>query len=60
MCELKVILNGKMMFNKEIYAKQENDQVIVKELSGFTRGFIKSTIQAIHIGTKRFTLKNSK
>ena len=44
MYELKVILNGKMVFNKEIYAKQENDQVIVKDGLGFTRGFIKSTI----------------
>ncbi len=60
MYELKVILNGKMVFNKEIYAKQENDQVIVKDVSGFTRGFIKSTIQDIHIDTKTLTLKNSK
>ena len=60
MCELKVILNGKMVFNEAIYAKQENDQVIVKDVLGFTRGFIKSTILEINIGTKTLTLKNSK
>ena len=59
MCELKVILNGKMVFNQAIYAKQENDQVIVKDVLGFTRGFINSTIQEINIGKKTLTLKNS-
>ena len=60
MCELKVMLNGKKVFGECIYAKQENDQVIVKDVLGFKRGFLNTTIAEVNIGKKTLTLKSSK
>jgi len=60
MCELEVILDEKKVFGSCIYAKQENNNVIVKDILGLTRGFLKSTIMEINIGTKTLKLKTIK
>ena len=58
MCELNVVLNGKKVFDECVYAKQENNNVTVRNLSGFLRGFLNATIAEVDIGKVTLTLKS--
>jgi len=60
MCELKVVLDGKMVFGECIYAKQEDKEVIVKDVLGFKQGFIGVTIVEVDVGRETLTLKEVK
>ncbi len=58
MCELKVILNGELVFNDCIYAKAEEGNVTLKNILEETRTIENCTISQVHIGKKTLTLNN--
>ncbi len=58
MCELKVVLIGKKVFDECVWAKQENNNVTVRDLSGFSRGFLNVAIAEVDIGKVTLTLKS--
>jgi hypothetical protein len=43
-----------------VYAEQENNNVTVKSLSRFLRGFLNATIAEVDIGRETFKLKSVK
>ena len=57
--ELEVVLNGKKVFDKCVYAKQENNNVNVKNLPGFLKGFLNATIVEVDISKETLTLKSA-
>ena len=57
MCELKVVLDGKTVFKDCIYMKYEDNNVVVKNISGLTVGFLNVDIIEVSIINKIITLK---
>ena len=60
MCKLKVVLDNKMVFGECIYAKQEDNDVIMKDVLGFKQRFINVTILEVDVGRETLTLRNLK
>ena len=56
MCELKVIIDGKTVFNDAVYAKAENNKVIVKDMLGNHKKFEKCIIAEVDINSTRMIL----
>jgi len=56
MCELKVILNGEIVFNDCIYAKAEEGNVTLKNILEETQTIENCTISQVNIGKKTLTL----
>jgi len=56
MCELKVILNGEIVFNDCIYAKAEDGNVTLKNILEETKTIKNCIISQVHIGEKTLTL----
>lgn len=59
MCEFKVILNGKEVFKDVVYAKVENETVIVRDVIGETREFRNCNIVEVDVNATRLVLAYS-
>ena len=60
MCELNVILNGETMFKDVVYAKNEGNNVIVKNVLGETREFKNCKITEVNVNTTKLVLTSVK
>jgi predicted RNA-binding protein len=56
MCELKVLLQGKTVFNDAIYAKADNSKVIVRDVIGNSKTFENCKIAEVDISSERLVL----
>jgi predicted RNA-binding protein len=56
MCEFKVILNGKEVWNDVVYAKAEGGKVTVKDVSGQTKEFKNCKIIEVDVNNTRLVL----
>ncbi|MGQ9538923.1 MAG: CooT family nickel-binding protein [Candidatus Bathycorpusculaceae bacterium] len=59
MCEFKVILNGKEVWNDVVYAKAETGKVIVKDVVGQSKEFKNCKILEVDVNTTRLVLGGS-
>lgn len=59
MCEFKVILNGKTVFKDVVYAKKENDRIIVKDVLGKSKEFKNCKIVEVDVNSTRLVLSSS-
>jgi predicted RNA-binding protein len=56
MCEFNVILNEETLFKDVVYAKNEGNNVIVKNVLGETREFKNCKIAEINVNTTKLFL----
>jgi predicted RNA-binding protein len=56
MCEFNVILNGETMFKDVVYAKNEGDNVVVKNVLGEAREFKNCKITEVNVNTTKLVL----
>ncbi|MCW4023078.1 MAG: CooT family nickel-binding protein [archaeon] len=56
MCELKVVVNGKKVFENAIYAKTNDNNVVVKDIMGQTKDFKNHRILEVNIASEQLTL----
>ena len=56
MCEFKVIINGKIMFTDAIYAKEEDNKVVVKDILGDSKEFNNFKISEVDVNSVRLVL----
>ncbi|MEM3579012.1 MAG: CooT family nickel-binding protein [Candidatus Bathyarchaeia archaeon] len=56
MCEFKVILNGKEVWNDVVYAKTEGNKVILKDVAGESKEFKNCKIIEVDVNTTRLVL----
>ena len=56
MCEFNVILNGKTLFKDVVYAKTENNTVIVKDILGKAKEFENCKITEVDVNSMRLVL----
>jgi predicted RNA-binding protein len=56
MCEFKVILNGKEVWNDVVYAKAEGGKVTVRDVSGQTKEFKNCKIIEVDVNNTRLVL----
>jgi predicted RNA-binding protein len=59
MCEFKVILDGKTVFKDVVYAKKENDRIIVKDVLGKSKEFKNCKIVEVDVNSTRLVLSSS-
>ncbi|MCL6579887.1 MAG: CooT family nickel-binding protein, partial [Candidatus Bathyarchaeota archaeon] len=57
-CEFKVIFNGKEVFKDVVYAKMENDNVIVKDIVGTSKKFKKCRIIEVNVNSTSLVLSS--
>jgi predicted RNA-binding protein len=60
MCELKVIVNQKTVFENAIYAKTTETDVLVKDVLGNSKTFKNHTITEVNIPKTQLTLTPTK
>jgi predicted RNA-binding protein len=56
MCEFTVILNGETLFKDVVYAKNEENNVIVKSVLGETKKFENCKITEVNVNTTKLVL----
>ncbi len=56
MCEFKVILDGKEVWDDVVYAKAEGGKVTVKDVSGQAKEFKNCKIVEVDVNTTRLVL----
>ena len=56
MCELKVMIKGKVVFENEIYAKNVEDRVVLKDILGKTMEFKNHAVTEVNITKESLTL----
>ena len=56
MCEFNVIFNGEILFKDVVYAKNESDNVIVKNVLGETKEFKNCKITEVNVNTTKLVL----
>ena len=59
MCEFNIILDGKTMFKDVVYAKKENDSVVVKDVLGKSKEFKNCKIVEVDVNATRLVLSSS-
>lgn len=59
MCEFKVTLDGKAVFKDVVYAKKENDGVILKDVLGKSKEFRNCSITEVDVTSTRLVLSSS-
>ena len=59
MCEFKVILNGKEVWNDVVYAKVEGGKVILKDVAGQSKEFKNCEIIEVDVNTTKLVLAGS-
>ena len=60
MCEFNVILNGKALFRDTVYAKTENNTVIVRNVLGETKEFKNCKITEVDVNSAKLVLETAK
>jgi predicted RNA-binding protein len=60
MCEFNVILNGKIVFKDVVYAKTENNNVIVKSILGEAKEVKNCRISEVDVNSTRLVLTAAK
>jgi predicted RNA-binding protein len=56
MCEFNVILDGKTVFEDVIYAKMENNNLIVRDVLGNSKEFRNCKIVEVDVNTTRLVI----
>jgi predicted RNA-binding protein len=56
MCEFKVILNGREVWNDVVYAKVENGKVMLRNVAGEIKEFRNCKIVEVDVNTTRLVL----
>jgi len=56
MCEFKVILNGKEVWNDVVYAKVDGNKVILKDVAGQLKEFENCKIMEVDVNATRLVL----
>jgi predicted RNA-binding protein len=56
MCEFKVILNGREVWNDVVYAKVENGKVMLRNVAGEMKEFRNCKIVEVDVNTTRLVL----
>lgn len=59
MCEFKIILNGKTVFEDVVYARTENSTVTVKDVLGKQKEFKNCRITEIDVNSTRLVLTST-
>jgi len=59
MCELKVIIENKIVFKDAIYAKVTENKVIVQSILGQTKEFQNHTITEVNIAKEQLILSKT-
>ena len=59
MCDLKVILEGKTVFEDAIFAKSEGSNVLVRDVLGNSTAFDNCTISEVDINSERLVLSST-
>jgi predicted RNA-binding protein len=59
MCELKVVVNNKQVFENAIYAKATEDSVVVKDIMGKSMEFKDHIITEVNITNEQLTLSST-
>jgi len=57
MCELKVLKDNDVVFESAIYAKEEGNKVIVRDVLGVTKVFDDCAMAEVDINKERLILK---
>ena len=60
MCEFKIILNGEILFTDVVYAKSEDNKIIVKNVLGEAKEFKNCRIDEVNVNTTKLILKATK
>ena len=60
MCELKVVVNEKRVFENTIYAKTNGNNVVVKDILGKTMEFENYSIKEVNLTKEQLTLSSTK
>jgi predicted RNA-binding protein len=60
MCELNVIIEGKVVFENAVYAKTVGNQVVLKDILGKSMEFKNHTITEVNITNESLTLYPTK
>jgi len=58
MCEFKVLLKGKTVFEDAIYAKADNGKVTVKDVIGNSKTFENCKIAEVNVNSERLVLSS--
>ena len=58
MCEFKVLLKGKTLFEDAIYAKSEDCKVTVKDVIGNSKTFENCKIAEVDVSSERLVLSS--
>ncbi|MBS7647408.1 MAG: CooT family nickel-binding protein [Candidatus Bathyarchaeia archaeon] len=59
MCEFKVILDGKEVWNDVVYAKTEDGKVIAKDVAGQLKEFKNCKIVEVDVNATKLVLAGS-
>lgn len=59
MCEFTVILNGKTVFKDVVYAKMENNRILVKNVLGESKEFKNCKIVEVDVNSTRMVLASN-
>jgi len=59
MCEFKVFLDGKVVFEDVIYARAEGDRVLVRDVLGETKEFENCRIMEVDVNSTRLVLSSA-
>lgn len=60
MCELKVFLDGDVVFRDVIYAKNDGNKIILKDVLGITKTLDDCQILEVNIGSESLILTKNK
>ena len=60
MCEFNIIIDGRIVFKDAVYAKMENNNVIVKDVLGESKKFGNCKIIEVDVNSTRLVLSSSK
>jgi len=58
-CEFKVFIQGKTVFNDAIYAKADNNKVTVKDVIGNSKTFENCKISEVDVSSERLVLSST-
>ena len=58
MCEFKVLLKGKTVFEDAIYAKTNNGKVTVRDVIGNSKTFENCKIAEVNVNSERLVLSS--
>lgn len=56
MCEFKVILDGDVVFKDVVYAKMENNNVVVRDVLGESKDFKNCKIVEVNVNSTSLVL----